>query len=191
MLLRLRSTIKGRSGTIGTHRWPKGRMRLGAERETSVGKLSLSSARERACVCVWRLGCSPWGAQAKFRFLKKKISVLVFAQRAKFHLNSARCFQNQINLHWKPSTGVVRVSRGQEGATIPERPERPAGQGEKLAKMIDSLNENLMENSFELFVSVCFQFLWGPSWRPWRPTRVTGCSPPAALPGHLHRFSSL
>lgn len=48
------------------------------------------------------------------------------------------------------------MSRGQEGATIPERPERPAGQGEKLAKMIDSPNENLMENSsFRFVFSFC------------------------------------
>lgn len=157
MLLRLRSTC-GRSGTIGAHRWPpEGRMRLGAERETSVnvvGKLSSCSASECMCVsvCVWGLGCSPLAPLAEF-LGSLKHSVLVFAQRAEFHLNSTRCLENQINLHWKPSTGVDYVERGwdrvrEEGTPSTRADTRWPQPGVKLAPMIDSLNENLMENSF-------------------------------------------
>lgn len=126
----------------------------------------------RVGVCVWGLGCSPLAPLAEF-LGSLKHSVLVFAQRAEFHLNSARCFQNQINLHWKPSTGVDYVGRGrdrdrdrEEGTPSTRADTRWPQPGEKLAPMIDSLNENLMENSFAShklvwFGSVRFQFLWG------------------------------
>lgn len=121
----------------------------------------------------------PFASLAKF-FGSSKHSVLVFAQRAEFHLNSTKLIF--IGSHRQESTTSAEVEIEEGTSSTDTRWPQP---GEKLTPMIDSLNENLMENSFAShklvwFGSVRFQFLWGP---------LETHTPPAALPGRLLRCS--
>lgn len=119
-------------------------------------------SEESVCVCVgtrvFPLCCS----SKVFRFLKTFCFSFRTTRRIPLKLK-------QINLHWKPSTGVDRGRDRKEGTPSTGADTRWPQPGEKLAPMIDSLNENLMENSFasHKLVSVQFgllrfQFLWGP-----------------------------
>lgn len=122
-------------------------------------------SEESVCVCVgtrvFPLCCS----SKVFRFLKTFCFSFRTTRRIPLKLK-------QINLHWKPSTGVDYVGRGrdrEEGTPSTGADTRWPQPGEKLAPMIDSLNENLMENSFAShklvslqFGLLRFQFLWGP-----------------------------
>lgn len=114
-----------------------------------------------------------------FRFLKTFCLSFRTTRRIPLKLN-------QINLHWKPSTGVHYVGRGrdrEEGTPSTGADTRWPQPGEKLTPMIDSLNENLMENSFAShklvwFGSVRFQFLWGPLGDPHSSYSTSWSSPP-------------
>lgn len=106
------------------------------------------------------------GSLGSMRFLK---SLAQFSHSSEFHLNSALCFQNEINLHWKPSTGVVPQKTIRTTTDLfwwkelqsPKDPLAKIGATkEKLAQMIDSLNENLMENCFFIFFLFFLNLCW-------------------------------